>query len=413
MSAITDTLTEEVTEKLRQARSNMILGHVFFGSLIMKLPEVPDPSCKTLWTDGVSLGFNPQHVLDLPMFELEASLAHEVLHVASGHVWRRDGRDPDRWNIAADYVVNLILKDAGFKLGKDWYLDERYRDLSTEAVYDMLPPSQGGGKPKAGGTGNGAGQSAGGETSGQGQQQSQGGGPPKGKPSPRQASAQAAGPGEVRDLPDPAQAAEAEAEWKMATQQATLVAKKRGHLPGSLVWAVEEAARSKTDWRSILHRFVQQAARADYDWRMPNSRYAHVGFYLPSLRSETMGPMVIGVDTSGSTNSWMEAFFAELKCAVEEARPEHVHVVYVDAHVQRVDEYGPDDQMQLRPKGGGGTDFRPFFEWIEENEITPACVVYLTDLAGTFPDSAPDYPTLWACPIDGQAPFGEVVHVEL
>ena len=52
--------------------------------------------------------------------------------------------------------------------------------------------------------------------------------------------------------------------------------------------------------------------------------------------------------------------------------------------------------LELTPRGGGGTDFRPAFHWVEEHGIAPAALIYLTDLECThFPDE-PGYPVLWA-----------------
>lgn len=397
-------LERKALAKIRQARSNLILDHAFFGSLVMRLRECSDPTAKTLWTNGVELGFNPQYVLELPMLELQAGLAHEVLHVANGHTWRRGHRDAKRWNRSVDFAVNPILRDAGFQVPKDWLLDERYKGLSAEAIYDQLPREEGGAQ--------GAGDDIS-PNSGVGQSQAPGPDQSPGDHTPDPRNPGDFGPGEVRDLPDPDKTDEMEAEWKVAVKQAAHAAKRRGKLPADLEWLVEDATRSRTDWRSILHRFVQQAARADYDWRMPNPRYIHMGLYLPALRSETMGPLVVGVDTSGSTGNWMNVFFGELKSAVEVVRPERVHVVYADAKVQRVEEYGPDDELVLAPQGGGGTDFRPFFDWIEKNDVKPACAIYLTDLEGAFPEALPNYPVLWASPEEGSAPFGEVVDVEV
>ncbi|MEW5891083.1 MAG: DUF2201 family putative metallopeptidase [Pseudomonadota bacterium] len=383
--------------KIRQARTNMILGQPFFGALVMRLKAVPDPSCKTLWTDGISMGFNPDYVAALPMPELEAGVAHEVLHVANGHTWRRGHRDPKRWNESADLAINPLLREAGFQIGKDWLCDDQYKGLSVEAIYERLPRGHEGGDGEGSGAGGSGGSSAS-EPSGTNSQPGQGD--------------SSSGPGEVRDLPDPDRAAEVEADWKVAVKQAAQAAKMRGDLPGGLQWLVEDTTRNKTDWRSILHRFVQTAARNDYDWRKPNPRYMHMGLYLPALRSEEMGPIVVGVDTSGSTGEWMSTFFGELSSVVQDVRPERVHVIYVDARVQKVDEFGPDDELVLAPKGGGGTRFEPFFEYIEKNDIAPACAIYLTDLYGTFPEQAPGYPVLWAVPNEAKAPFGEVVRIE-
>lgn len=397
-------MAQDAFEKLRQGRTNLILGHPFFGALVMRLRAVPDPTCETLWTDGVSLGFNPDYVMGLSMPQLEAGVAHEVLHVANGHTWRRDHRDPKRWNYAADLAINPILRDAGFHVPADWLLDDQYKGLSVEAIYEKLP---------RGGEGGGGGNSDAGSNGGAGDNNDASGGDSPNDNDPQATpSDSGAGPGEVRDLPDPDQAAEMEADWKVAVAQAAKAAKMRGDLPTGLQWLVEDTTRSRVDWRSVLHRFVQTAARNDYDWRQPNPRYMHLGLYLPALRSEEMGPIVVGVDTSGSTNEWMSAFFAELKSVVQDARPQRVHVVYVDAAVQKVDEFGPDDEIVFAPKGGGGTDFRPFFDWIAAADIQPACAIYMTDLLGRFPENTPDYPVLWAAAEEQQAPFGEVILIE-
>jgi len=51
--------------------------------------------------------------------------------------------------------------------------------------------------------------------------------------------------------------------------------------------------------------------------------------------------------------------------------------------------------VRLEPKGGGGTDFRPAFEWVAENDFAPACLIHLTDLCcDSFPET-PEYPVLW------------------
>jgi len=93
-------------------------------------------------------------------------------------------------------------------------------------------------------------------------------------------------------------------------------------------------------------------------------------------------------------------------------------VLYFDAKIQRHDEldYGA-LEFSTRPKGGGGTDFRPIFQYLEDEGIVADAVIVLTDCCGRFPDEEPPYPVLWASIIDPKdlghylPPFGEVVHV--
>ena len=57
------------------------------------------------------------------------------------------------------------------------------------------------------------------------------------------------------------------------------------------------------------------------------------------------------------------------------------------------------DQSGLTAAGGGGTDFRPVFDWVAERcrrgEARPDALIYCTDGWGTFPPRAPDYPLVW------------------
>jgi predicted metal-dependent peptidase len=72
------------------------------------------------------------------------------------------------------------------------------------------------------------------------------------------------------------------------------------------------------------------------------------------------------------------------------------------------------DIATLKPHGGGGTDFRPVFDWIADQPYQPDALVYLTDGLGAFPQSAPPYPTIWGAIYKGvKYPFGDVVEIEI
>ena len=217
-------------------------------------------------------------------------------------------------------------------------------------------------------------------------------------------------PGAVLDAPDPAQQ---EAEWQVAVKQATQAAQMMGQLPGGIALAVEEVMKRRVDWKSILRRFVQQSATADYSWRMPNRRYIARGLYLPELRSESMPTLIVVVDSSASTQGVLPAFKAELQSIVEECQPESTIVIMADATVQRVDEFQRGNPIQFNVEGFGGTDFRPAFEHVDREQFNPACLIYLTDGDGCYPDAPSDYPTLWAITTPNrQAPWGETVNID-
>ncbi len=358
--------------RISGARLALILDHPFFGALALRLKPVEAPGLtETMATDGRSLFYCADYVQTLTDLELVGVLAHEVMHPAMQHHTRRGDRDPRRWNIAADYAINPLLADAGFVLPADVRLDHRYAGLSAEQIYDALPPDAGGG-------GSGADVSD--------------------------------IPGAVLDAPDPIVDS---ADWQVAVQQATQSAKMMGRLPAGFDRAIKDATAPRVDWRALLRRFVQQCATADYSWRMPNRRYLAGGLYLPELRSESMPPIAIAIDTSGSIGETQLAEFrAEVQSILEDCAPEATHVIYCDADVQRIDTFERGEPLEIQAEGGGGTDFRPVFERIEQDSLNPACLIYLTDGYGAYPDAAADYPTLWAMNSSKVAPWGETVRID-
>jgi len=393
----------DTDQKLRKARAGLILDQPFFGALALRMNLHADPSIKTAVTDGRQLRYNPDFVRALDLGGLKAVLAHEVMHAANGHPWRRDARDAKGWNEATDYAINGLLKDAGFTLPPEALHDPNLADKAAEQIYTILRAAQGDQPDSGQGDQPGA---QPGDQPGDGDGDGQG----DGTPDPGGMGAVEDGP-EGTGTPD---AKEAEADWKVATLQAANAAKMMGHLPAGIARLIEEILTPAVDWRIVLAEFVTRSARNDYDWTRPSRRYLNSGIVLPGLVSDELPPIVIGVDTSGSIGeAELPAFAAEIS-AVLAAYNTTAHVVYCDAKVHGHDEYTRDDlPIELHPAGGGGTDFRPVFDWVKAKQIEPACLIYLTDLMGKFPDTEPDYPTLWITTRkpSSPVPFGEVVEL--
>jgi predicted metal-dependent peptidase len=142
----------------------------------------------------------------------------------------------------------------------------------------------------------------------------------------------------------------------------------------------------------------------------PNRRHVWAGLYLPGVIREGVGEIAIAIDCSGSVNArQLKLFEAEVRSILEGQRPQRLHVLYFDSEVQKVETYEAGQPVHLNPAGGGGTDFGPCFEWLEDHGILPQTLVFLTDLYGSFPPSAPAYPVLWASTGSQKAPFGAVI----
>ena len=160
----------------------------------------------------------------------------------------------------------------------------------------------------------------------------------------------------------------------------------------------------------MLRRLWSDTIAADYSWMRPNRRHIWAGVYLPGVIREGVGEVAIAVDCSGSVSARQLALFeAEVRSILGGARPQRVHVLYFDSEVQKAETYEAGQPVHLNPVGGGGTEFGPCFDWLDEHGILPQTLVFLTDLYGSFPPLAPAYPVLWASTGGRRAPFGSVV----
>jgi len=379
--------------RIQRARTSLLLDHPFFGSLLFRLKDHEAPAIETMATDGASLFHNPKFVMQLTAAQLLGVLAHEVLHPALQHHLRRESRCPGRWNRACDYAINLLVLDAGLSLPEDGLVDEQYRGMSAEEIYNHLEKEEG---------------------SGSGQQDSPNS--IEGEPS---APITAGGFGQVLDAPAPEKrdgknAEEQAVEWEIAVSQAQTISRMAGKLPAGIVRSLARAGEANVDWRELLRRAWSETTPFDYSWTRPNRRHIWQGLHLPGVQREGIGEVVIFVDCSGSINArQLSLFEAEVRLILDGQRPERVYVVYFDAQVQKVEVYEAGDLLQLSPVGGGGTDFSPCFTWVEEQGIRPQILVFLTDLYGSLPDEEPDLPVVWASTGRQDAPFGQVVPMHI
>lgn len=365
-------------QRFTKARIGLLLDAPFFGTLATRLENILDPNIPTACTNGRVIRWNPTFLAKLPDAHLRGVLAHEILHVANGHTWRRGSRDAMGWNIAADRAINSILNEAGFSLPAGGiYPDRGDEGKSAEHYYT----------------------------------EGQRGGPGGKTPQKGQSGGDQPGCGEVEDAPE-GDKEEQEAEWRVAVAQAAAGA---GHLPAGLARLVDEIVNPKVPWEVLLRDFVEQAARNDYNWNRPNRRYTSSGIILPSLVSEELPDIVVAVDTSGSIGAkQLDAFAAEAS-AVLGAYETTIHVAYFDTEVAGSETITRADlPIQLKPKGGGGTSFCDIGPWVDREGITPACIIILTDMDGAIPTTGPDCPVLWvSTKPNRKAPFGDVVYMEI
>jgi predicted metal-dependent peptidase len=290
---------------------------------------------------------------------------------------------------------------AGLSLPKDILLEDRFRGMSAERIYNLLLEEE--------------------DSSGQQPEEDEeeiagtSPDPDDGKDGSPNAPVTPGGIGQVLDAPAADEADgktedEQARDWQIAVEQAETLSKLAGKVPAGLDRCLEGAEEARVDWRELLRRSWSQTGTADFSWLRPNRRHIWQGLYLPGVIREGVGSVVIAVDCSGSVSARQSSLFeAEIQAILEGQRPEVVHVLYFDTCFHKVDVYQAGQPIKLTPVGGGGTDFRPCFRWIIENGVHPEMMVFLTDLWGTLPGEIPLVEVIWASTGAQQAPFGRVV----
>jgi predicted metal-dependent peptidase len=150
--------------------------------------------------------------------------------------------------------------------------------------------------------------------------------------------------------------------------------------------AIKELLEPKIDWREALREFISEfsVGKDEYTWRKFNRRMLPNDLYLPSTISETVGELVVAIDTSGSIGSVELAEFAtELASICESVTPSGVRVLWWDTMVAGEQKFTEGEYQQLasmlKPKGGGGTRVSAVADYIKKKNINAEAVIVFTD----------------------------------
>ncbi len=345
----------------------------FFATLAMFARFIPQAGIATAATDGKDIFCNEDYLRSLSPRQIDGLLLHEVLHAALLHIPRRGNREPERWNIAADIVINgTIAAESAFELPPNCLRDSNLEKFAVEEVYELLPDHQ---------------------------------------------TLQLTHP----DLLDAgtggnmtsAETAAVTAHWRSALQQAKIIAQssKAGTIPSRILREIEGLTSPQLDWRSYLWRYLTQTPSdfQDFDRRLIGQ-----GLYLETLGGESV-QVSVAIDTSGSIDGDLLCLFLSEVWGISNAYP-HLKCDLYYADTELFGPYALDISTPLpQPQGGGGTSFVSFFEAVQTQTSTSGLCIYLTDGYGNFPSLAPALSVLWVVVAGGleseEFPFGEVVRL--
>jgi predicted metal-dependent peptidase len=383
---------------------------LYSGVMLMGKSEVVDDGCPTAYTDGVNKVYGRKFLETVDTEpKVRGLILHENLHVALKQLPRgKDMFEENRKlaNIAADMVVNNIIEDIKgtvngsteriVALPDGAVYDPMFQNWSMREIYNYLKKNCKGGKKGRGGEGG----QKGNDPADAGSQDNDDDGDTvtiNGKTYDL-SDADEHDLDNLKDLTH-GEIKEINDAIDKALREGGMLA---GRMGAKVPRSISDLLEPKVDWRDEMRDFVTSSIKGkdEFTWRKLNKRQLVNDILCPSVENETIGELVVSIDTSGSIGGEQITEFAtELVSICELCSPDKVRVLWwdTDVHGEQVFVGNYQDIAKLlKPVGGGGTHVSCVNEYINKERINAECVIVFTDgyvesdITWTIPS-----PTLW------------------
>jgi len=369
----------ELQDMLDMAKVKIVTTRSAFLSTILFSLEIKwSMDLPTAAVNGIDILINPQFFSRISADERIFLLAHEAWHVAFDHINRGKNFDLEKYNIAADYLINLQLKDENFSVIEGGLIDEKYRDMYTEQIYDLLSNT------------------------------------PKMSKNPSDGEAMG------NDIQLPTKEQEGAIQQAVrdiivrAATQSRLSKDKIGTIPGEVEIYLEELLNPILPWYTILQNYMTTYDKNDFSFRRPNRRYMSQNMYLPIQSSKSMGTIGVGVDTSCSVSDVdFLQFVSEIDDIRQNLNPEKTIIIDFDTKIRKIHELEKDDSISsVQFSGRGGTNMTEMFQWFVDNP--PEVLIIFSDLECRQIREKPNFDVIWICngnPNNTLVNFGELIFI--
>ncbi len=378
----------KIDEKISQAKAKLLVEYPYFGTVASQLKLVANDDIEAFKSDGVTLEYNSDFFHELELEEMEFVFANGAMHASLLHQNRKSNRSGWLWQLATDYAINDMLVENGLERPYQAHYSKRFSGLYAEEIYAELKEDI-----------------------------------------LRDELEYEAD--HLEDVKEDETPEENKTQTERLTQDETLqeqlfeeFAKSvleaemlQEQLPQSIERFFDIAKSGKIDWRRELKDAIERFHKDDYTLLPPSKKFLYMGLYLPSCVSETF-KLVVAIDSSGSIDdTQLRLFLSELDFLMLHVQNYQIDLLVCDEkiHSHTVFEKGEVlesafEQEEL--KGGGATDFRPVFEFVERELHSTRLLLYFTDLEGTFPSNPPHYHVKWVTESPKETPFGELLLLE-
>jgi len=368
---------------LTKAKSQLTSKHPYFGMLASRLKHEENLQIDYFVSNGVRFIYNPEYIETLDIDELFFILTNCVMHHVLSHSQRKLSRKGPLWQLATDFAINNMLQKNKLKVPKGANFDKKYKNMYSEEIYELLKEEY------SEQTGNNSFDDV------------------KNLESfLKETGKNSSMFKNIENIDDE----KTEDEWDYAQSIAKEVANKKSLMPLGLERFTKKLKANDVDWKFELYNAINRHMRNNYSFMPPNKKHLYRGFALPSLTSDTLS-LIVAIDTSGSIREdILGAFIEEFKTIMQNFPAVSIELLIADAKVHSHHSFQGGEEMDFPLKGGGGTDYRPTFEYIDANIPMSSMVLYFTDGEGIYPRIPPAYEVLWALSQKkNKIPFGRSI----
>ena len=369
---------EKQRERLTLSRVRLLLNKPFFGNLATRLELIPTYIVPTAGTDGRRFFYNPAFVKALNDQELLFLCGHEVLHCVFDHFDRREDRNPQIYNMAGDYVINLLLveENVGEKITTvPILLDYKYSGMVSEEIYDLLIKDNNSQNKQtldvhfdADGEDGESKDSNSGDTDSEDGQGS-------GKSVQEQLEETF---GKMSD--------DERKQFKDELKEAIIESAEQagaGNTPAGIKRMIKEWTEPVVDWRTLLRTQCESSLKEDFTFMRPSRKSHSTNCIIPGMNNAQKLEVDCSIDMSGSiSNAQAKDFLGEVKGIMNQFTDYVLRVWCFDTDVYGMEKFTPENVDEIddyQTTGGGGTDFECNWKFMKENDIEPKQFILFTD----------------------------------
>ena len=368
-------------QKISQAKAKLLVEYPSFGTLASRLRLVKNEDIQAFKSDGIKLEYNPDFFERIELEEMAFVFANGAMHASLAHERRKNNRSGWLWQMATDLAINDMLTQNGLMRPDEAQYRKRFCGMYAEQIYaelqDDILRSEEDLEYEAD-------------------------------------DAEDVQKDQKEELEEESLQEEILQEQLFAEQAlAHLMSEAtRGDLPQSMERFFTFEIQGKINWRDALKVALDRYFRDDFVLMPPSKKLLSLGIYLPSSISQTFR-LVIAVDSSGSVDEeLLSSFLSEISFLMAMVQNYQIDLLVCDDKIHSHQTFLSGDLLECTLIGGGGTNYKPVFEFIDQELEDVKLLLYFTDLEGIFPKEDPRYEVKWVTPKEGQIPFGELLVLE-